>query len=151
MMAAASQLVGIPCGDLTPTTVHCQGANNGYITTGTSKRQQEVESFHYKDGPPTPGGRLERKREKDMTEKTGNRKIIGAGGRLYLLALLAIVFTAVPILTAPAEGSTQCPVPQKKSNAIKQPKPYAALPRGVRPPIDLIAPAGTETATFALG
>jgi len=86
-----------------------------------------------------------------MTEKTRNRKIIGAGGRLYLLALLAIVFTAVPILTAQAEGSTQCPVPQKGSNAMKQPKPNAALPRGIRPPIDLITPAGTETATFALG
>lgn len=88
-----------------------------------------------------------------MTEKTRNRKIIGEGGRLYLLALLAIVFTAVPvpILTAPAEGRTQCPIPQKGSNAMKQPKPNAALPRGVRPPIDLITPAGTETATFAMG
>ena len=86
-----------------------------------------------------------------MTEKTRNRKIIGEGGRLYLLALLAIVFMAVPILTAQAEGSTQCPIPQKGSNAMKQPKPNAALPRGVRPPIDLITPAGTETATFALG
>jgi peptide-methionine (S)-S-oxide reductase len=86
-----------------------------------------------------------------MTEKTGNRKIIGEGGRLYLLALLAIVFTAAPILTTQAAGSTQCPIPQKGGNTMKQSKPNAALPRGVRPPIDLIAPAGTETATFALG
>jgi hypothetical protein len=86
-----------------------------------------------------------------MTEKTRNRKIIAAGGRLYLLVLLAIVFTAAPILTAQAEGSTQCPVPQKRGNAMKQPKPNAAVPRGVRPPIDLIAPAGTQTATFAMG
>ena len=104
-----------------------------------------------KDGLFTPGVRLERKKEKDMTEKTRNRKIFGAGGRLYLLALLAIIFTAVPILTAQAEGSTQCPVPQKGSNAMKQLKPNAAVPRGARPPIDLIAPAGTETATFAMG
>jgi hypothetical protein len=86
-----------------------------------------------------------------MTEKTRNRKINGAGGRLYLLSLLAIVFTAVPILTAPAEGSTRCPIPQKGSSAMKQPKPNAVAPRGVRPPIDLIAPAKTETATFAMG
>jgi hypothetical protein len=86
-----------------------------------------------------------------MTEKTRTRKINGAGGKLYLLALLAIVFTAVPILTAPAEGSTRCPVPQKGGNAMKQSKPNAAAPRGVRPPIDLVAPAGTETATFAMG
>jgi hypothetical protein len=44
-----------PAGNLTPTTVHCQQANDGYITTGTSKRQQEVESFHYMDGPPLRG------------------------------------------------------------------------------------------------
>ena len=98
---------------------------------------------------PHSGVRLER--EKEMAEKTGNQKISRAGGILYLLALLAIVFTVVPILTAQAEGSTQCPVPQKGSNAMKQPKPNAALPRGVRPPIDLITPAGTESATFALG
>lgn len=70
---------------------------------------------------------------------------------MYLLALLAIVFTAVPILTTQAEGITQCPIPQKGSNAMKQPKPNAAAPRGVRPPIDLVEPAGTETATFAMG
>jgi hypothetical protein len=86
-----------------------------------------------------------------MTEKTRNRKIIGAGEKLFLLALLAIVFTAVPILTAPAEGSTQCPIPQKGSNIMNQPEPNATARRGVRPPIDLIAPARTETATFALG
>ena len=85
-----------------------------------------------------------------MTEKSETRKIIGAGGRLYLLVLLAIVFTAAPILAAQAEGSTQCPIPQKRSSAVKQPKPNAA-PRGVRPPIDLTIPARTETATFAMG
>jgi hypothetical protein len=105
----------------------------------------------FKDGLPAPGVRLERKREQDMAEKKGNQKIIGVRGRLYLLALLAIVFTAVPILTTEAEGSTQCPVPQKGGNAMKQPKPNVVLPRGLRPPIDLIVPVGTETATFALG
>ena len=96
---------------------------------------------------------MERKRGKDMTERTRNRKIIGARGRLSLLALLTIVFTAVSvtITTAPAEGRTKCPIPQKESNAMKQSKPNEALPRDVRPPIDLITPAGTETATFAMG
>jgi hypothetical protein len=51
----------------------------------------------------------------------------------------------------PAEGKTQCPIPQKGSNAMKQSKPNTALPPAVRPPIDLITPAGTETAIFAMG
>jgi hypothetical protein len=90
-------------------------------------------------------------KEKDMTEKSGTRKIIGAGRRFYLLALLAIVFTAAPILAAQAGGSAQCPIPQKRSSAMKQPKSSAA-PKGVRrPPIDLAIPARTETATFAMG
>ena len=69
------------------------------------------------------------------------------------LALLMIVFTvvSVPILTTLAEGRTPCPVSQKESNAMKQPKPNAVLPYAFRPPIDLITPAGTETATFAMG
>jgi hypothetical protein len=87
---------------------------------------------------------------KDMVERDRIRMIIRAGGRVYLLALLSIVFTAAPILAAQAEGSTQCPIPQKRSSAVKQPKPNAA-PRGVRPPIDLAIPAKTEAATFAMG
>lgn len=83
-----------------------------------------------------------------MTEKEGIRKI--AGGRLCLLALLAIVFAAAPIAATQAEGSAQCPIPQKGSSAVKQTKPNAA-PRGVRPPIDLAVPTATETATFAMG
>jgi hypothetical protein len=89
-------------------------------------------------------------KEKEMAEKTGTRKIIGTAGRFYLLALLAIVFTAAPVLAVQAEGSTQCPIPQKRSNAMKETKPNAA-PLSVRPPIDLVIPAKTEAATFAMG
>ena len=88
-----------------------------------------------------------------MSEKTRNQRIIGVRGRLTLLALLMIVSMAVsvPVLTAPIEGKPRGPTPQKESNALKQPKPGETPFRAVRPPIDFITTAGTETATFAMG
>lgn len=85
-----------------------------------------------------------------MTGKAGIQKIIGSGRRFYLLALLAMVFTAAPMTAAEAEGSTRCPIPQKRSNDMNQTKTDAAR-RNARPPIDLIVPVRTETATFAMG
>jgi len=88
-----------------------------------------------------------------MSEKTRDRRIIGVKGRFSLLALLMIVAIAVSVtfLTAPIEGKPRGLTPQKESNALKQPKPGETPFRAVRPPIDLIMPAGTETATFAMG
>ena len=84
-----------------------------------------------------------------MAGKTGIQKFIGAGRRLSLLALLAVVFTG-PMIAAQAQGSTRCPIPQKRSNALNESKPNADT-RATRPPIDLVVPMRTETATFAMG
>ncbi len=72
---------------------------------------------------------------------------------MSFLVLLTIVFSAVlvPILTATVEGKTVCPIPQKGSIPMKQSKQNEALPSRVLPPIDLIKPAATEIATFAMG
>jgi len=88
-----------------------------------------------------------------MSEKTRNQRIIGVRGRLTLLALLMIVSMAVSVtaLIAPIEGNPGGSNPQKESNALKQPKPGETPLRAVRPPIDFITTAGTETATFAMG
>ncbi|MEE9910121.1 MAG: hypothetical protein K4571_00215 [Deltaproteobacteria bacterium] len=88
-----------------------------------------------------------------MTEKTRNRNNIRDGGRLSFLVLVTIAFSAVLVttLTATIEAKTPCPIPQKGSIPMKQPKQNEALPSSVLPPIDLIKPAATEIATFAMG
>jgi len=79
--------------------------------------------------------------------------MIGVKGRFFLLALLMIVSIAVLVtfLTVPIGGNLRDLIPQKESNVLKQPKPGETPFRAVRPPIDLVTPAGTETATFAMG
>ncbi|MCE5264698.1 MAG: hypothetical protein LLG97_14360 [Deltaproteobacteria bacterium] len=84
-----------------------------------------------------------------MTGRTGIQKFIGAGRRLSLLALLAMVFAA-PMAAVQAEGSAQCPIPQKRSNTMNEFKPSVDT-RAARPPIDVAGPVRTETATFAMG
>ena len=88
-----------------------------------------------------------------MTEKTRKRNIIPDGGRWSFLVLLTIAFSAVlvPTLTAAVEGKTLCPIPQKGSIPMKQPKQNEVLLSSALPPIDLITPAATEIATFAMG
>jgi len=88
-----------------------------------------------------------------MTEKTRKRNIIRDGGRLPFLVLITIAFSAVlvPILTATTEGKTVCPIPQKGSIPVKQPKQNEVQLSTALPPIDLITPAATEIATFAMG
>jgi len=88
-----------------------------------------------------------------MTEKTRNRNIFRDGGRWSFLVLLTFVFSAVwvPILTATAEGKTTCPIPREGSINMKQPQQHEARPGGALPPIDLITPAETQIATFAMG
>ncbi len=84
-----------------------------------------------------------------MTEKTDIQKFIGAGRRFSLFALLAMVFAA-PMAAVQAEGSTLCPIPQKRSNTMNEFKPSVDT-RAAKPPIDLVGPVRTETATFAMG
>lgn len=93
------------------------------------------------------------RKDKDMNVKTEMRRVVGVRRRVYLIALFAIIFTVVA-LNAHAEGRTQCSAPQKESKAMK----LAALStlstsvtRDDLPLIDLILPAKTEIAIFAMG
>jgi hypothetical protein len=85
-----------------------------------------------------------------MAGKTGIQKFTGAGRAFSLLALIAMVVTAAPMTAVLAEGSTQCPIPQKRSRTMNEFKPSVDT-RAARPPIDLVVPVRTETATFAMG
>ena len=88
-----------------------------------------------------------------MAERKRNCRIVEAGMRFSLLVLLTIVSltVSVSVFIEPIEGNPGGPGPQKGSNVLKQPKADKPSLRAVRPPIDLIAPSKTETATFAMG
>jgi hypothetical protein len=87
---------------------------------------------------------------KGMNEKKVNRTIFGIWRRMHLIVLFAIVFMVVA-LNVYAEGSIQCTVPQKESKAMNLAALNASAPRVDLLPIDLIRPAKTEIAVFAMG
>ena len=85
-----------------------------------------------------------------MNEKTDIRSFVGIWRRIHIIVLFAIVFMAVAF-NAHAEGSTQYTVPQKESKVMNRAALNTSAPRVDLPPIDLIRPAKTEIAVFAMG
>jgi hypothetical protein len=90
------------------------------------------------------------RKDKDMNVITEMRRVVWVRRRVYLIALFGIIFTVLA-LNAHAEGRTQCSAPQEESKVMKLAALNTSVTRDDLPPIDLILPAKTEIAIFAMG
>jgi hypothetical protein len=70
--------------------------------------------------------------------------------RTFVKTLSLVCMAGGPILNACNLSSGENHPPEKKMD-MNRASDYSGVPRFPRPPIDLAAPARTETATFALG